>query len=264
LFHITVFASHYSMPNTTCRLLMQLTVPQGAAVHVFITYACIHRNVPMPTQVHAHPSTQANIHTRAKTHAHTRKRFQTGYRFYGPAELCQPQLYAQCLYRGGGEWSHSCICVTPYQGRAGNHDQLHRRGRGERRQAELQAAAGKHHHWSLCLPAYGGTLQVLGRKHTGWRYYNASSVDAVQNLQTHVLPEGVIWRQKWYGFGMLLGYGSRSLHTSSSALICRFQCSWVWNVQSTGAIPNRPRRDPYILSSHMLYLTSQRTKLCDF
>ena len=26
-----------------------------------------------------------------------------------------------------------------------------------------------------------------------------------------------------------------------------------------GPIPNRPRREPYLLSSHMLYLTSQRT-----
>jgi len=28
-------------------------------------------------------------------------------------------------------------------------------------------------------------------------------------------------------------------------------------------MPNRPRREPYFLSSHMLYLTSQRTKLSD-
>jgi len=31
-----------------------------------------------------------------------------------------------------------------------------------------------------------------------------------------------------------------------------------------GAIPNRPRREPYFLSSHMLYLTSQSIKLRDF
>jgi hypothetical protein len=28
--------------------------------------------------------------------------------------------------------------------------------------------------------------------------------------------------------------------------------------------PNRPRREPFFLSSHMLYLTGQRTKLSDF
>ena len=31
-----------------------------------------------------------------------------------------------------------------------------------------------------------------------------------------------------------------------------------------GPIPYWPRREPYFLSSHMLYLTSQRTKLSDF
>jgi hypothetical protein len=67
--------------------------------------------------------------------------------------------------------------------------------------------------------------------------------------------------QKWYNFCMLLGYGPPNLHVSSSAVKCRFQCSWAWNVQIRGPIPNRPRRDPYFLSSHMLYLTSQRTKL---
>jgi len=64
----------------------------------------------------------------------------------------------------------------------------------------------------------------------------------------------------WYDFCMLLGYGPPNLHVSSSALTCRFQCSWSWNVQIRGPIPNRPRREPYFLSSHMLYLTSQRTK----
>jgi hypothetical protein len=64
--------------------------------------------------------------------------------------------------------------------------------------------------------------------------------------------------------GMLLGYGSRNLHVSSSTLICRFQCSWAWNVQITGAIPNRPRREAYFMSSHMLYLTSQSIKLNEF
>jgi hypothetical protein len=44
-----------------------------------------------------------------------------------------------------------------------------------------------------------------------------------------ILAEGVTWGQKWYGFGMLLGYGSPNLHVSSSALLCRFQCSWAWN-----------------------------------
>ena len=29
-------------------------------------------------------------------------------------------------------------------------------------------------------------------------------------------------------------------------------------------LPQQPRREPYFLSSHMLYLTSQRTKLSDF
>jgi len=31
-----------------------------------------------------------------------------------------------------------------------------------------------------------------------------------------------------------------------------------------GAIPSRPLREPYVLSSHLLYLTSQRTKLREF
>jgi len=48
--------------------------------------------------------------------------------------------------------------------------------------------------------------------------------------QQDEMPEGVSWGQKWYSFGMLLGYGSPNLHVSSSALICRFQCSWAWNV----------------------------------
>jgi len=29
-------------------------------------------------------------------------------------------------------------------------------------------------------------------------------------------------------------------------------------------LPQQPRREPYFLSSHLLYLTSQRTKLSDF
>jgi len=32
---------------------------------------------------------------------------------------------------------------------------------------------------------------------------------------------------------------------------------------SYGHLPQQPRREPYFLSSHMLYLTSQRTKLSD-
>jgi hypothetical protein len=31
-----------------------------------------------------------------------------------------------------------------------------------------------------------------------------------------------------------------------------------------GHLPQQPRREPYFLSSHMLYLTSQRTKPGDF
>ena len=31
-----------------------------------------------------------------------------------------------------------------------------------------------------------------------------------------------------------------------------------------GHLPQQPRREPYFLSSHMLYLTSQHTKLSDF
>ena len=34
-------------------------------------------------------------------------------------------------------------------------------------------------------------------------------------------------------------------------------------MQIRGPIPNRPRREPYFLSSHMLYLPSQRTTLSD-
>jgi hypothetical protein len=30
-----------------------------------------------------------------------------------------------------------------------------------------------------------------------------------------------------------------------------------------GHLPQQPRREPYFLSSHMLYLTIQRTKLSD-
>ena len=81
-----------------------------------------------------------------------------------------------------------------------------------------------------------------------------------------ILAEGGIWGQKWYGFGMLLGYGSHNLQVSSSTLICSwawFQCSWAWNLQIMGAVPNRLRREPFFLSSHTLYLTSQRTKLSD-
>ena len=43
-----------------------------------------------------------------------------------------------------------------------------------------------------------------------------------------------------------------------------FQCSWALNVPVRGPIPNWPQREPYFLSSHMLYLTSQRTKLSKF
>jgi len=32
---------------------------------------------------------------------------------------------------------------------------------------------------------------------------------------------------------------------------------------SQGYLPQQPWREPYFLSSHMLYLTSQRTKLSD-
>jgi hypothetical protein len=63
---------------------------------------------------------------------------------------------------------------------------------------------------------------------------------------------------------MLLGFGSPYLLVSSSHLICRLQCSWAWNQQVRGAIPNWLRCEPYFLSSHMLYLTSQSTKLSDF
>jgi len=83
-------------------------------------------------------------------------------------------------------------------------------------------------------------------------------------LETVVKSRGGHWGPKWFTFCMLPGYGSRNLHVSSSALICRFLCSWAWNVQITGAITNRPRREPYFLSSHTLYLTSQRTKPSDF
>jgi hypothetical protein len=80
----------------------------------------------------------------------------------------------------------------------------------------------------------------------------------------HFTRGGLSEAQNGYTLCMLLGYGPPNLQVSSSALICRFQCSWAWNVQITGAIPNRPRREPYFLSSHMLYLTSQRIKLSDF
>jgi hypothetical protein len=33
---------------------------------------------------------------------------------------------------------------------------------------------------------------------------------------------------------------------------------------SYGHLPQQPRHEPYFLSSHVLYLTSQRTKLSDF
>jgi len=69
--------------------------------------------------------------------------------------------------------------------------------------------------------------------------------------------------QNGYGFSMLLGYGHPNWSFLSSALLCKFQCSWAWIVPVQVPIPNRPRCGPYFLSNHMLYLTSQSTKLCD-
>ena len=56
------------------------------------------------------------------------------------------------------------------------------------------------------------------------------------------------------------------------ALTCRFQaqlCYACFNAVELktcklGHLPQQPRREPYFLSSHMLYLTSQSTKLSDF
>jgi hypothetical protein len=56
---------------------------------------------------------------------------------------------------------------------------------------------------------------------------------------------------------MLLGYGPWNSLVSSSALICRFQCSWPLNLLVLGPTPNRLRREIYFLWSHLLYLTSQ-------
>jgi hypothetical protein len=64
-----------------------------------------------------------------------------------------------------------------------------------------------------------------------------------------------------YGFSMLLGYGPRNWLVSSSALICRFQCSWARNLPVRGPITNQPHREPYFSSSHMLYLIGQSTRL---
>ena len=83
-------------------------------------------------------------------------------------------------------------------------------------------------------------------------------------LYTYFFSEGVIWGTKWYDFCMLPGYGPPNWHVSSLTLVCRFQCNWAWNVPVRGPIPNRPQREPYFLSSHMLYLTSQRIRLSDF
>ena len=43
--------------------------------------------------------------------------------------------------------------------------------------------------------------------------------------------------------------------------VVAFQNTWAWKQPVRETIPNLPRRELYFLSSHMLYLTSQRTKL---
>jgi len=93
--------------------------------------------------------------------------------------------------------------------------------------------------------------------------------------------EGVIWGPKWVHYLHAPRAGGPNWHVSSSALLCRFQCSWAWNGQvratclsSRGvnpifekgcAVSDQPEHQTErFLSSHMLYLTSQRNKLSDF
>ena len=72
---------------------------------------------------------------------------------------------------------------------------------------------------------------------------------------------GETLRPKMVRFSHAPRAGGPNWYVSSSALICKFQSSQARNLQVRGPIPNWPRREPYFLSSHMLYLTSQRTKL---
>ena len=65
-------------------------------------------------------------------------------------------------------------------------------------------------------------------------------------------------------FACSQGMGSLTGTFQTQLWYLRFQCSWAWNVQIRGPIPKRPRREPYFMSSHMLYLTSQRTKLSEW
>ena len=41
-------------------------------------------------------------------------------------------------------------------------------------------------------------------------------------------PEGVIWGPKWVNFLHAPRAGGPNWHVSSSALLCRFYCSWAW------------------------------------
>ena len=56
--------------------------------------------------------------------------------------------------------------------------------------------------------------------------------------------------------------GGCNLHVSISALICRCMIPMQLSLKRAnyGHPPQQPRREPYFLSSHTLYLTSQRTK----
>jgi len=98
----------------------------------------------------------------------------------------------------------------------------------------------------ICIRMNSLVVYCAGMGHTAYLYY------------TRINSEGVIWGQKTYSFCMLLGYGPPNLHVSSSALIC-FQCSWAWNVQIRGPIPNRPRRElfeqPYAVSNQPVHQT---------
>ena len=75
---------------------------------------------------------------------------------------------------------------------------------------------------------------------------------------------GDIEAQNGYGLCMLLGQVALTGTFQAQLWYVGFQRSWARNVQVRGPIPNRPRREPYFLDSHMLYLTSQRTKPGDF
>ena len=64
-------------------------------------------------------------------------------------------------------------------------------------------------------------------------------------------------------FQMFPGYGPHICNSQTWLQMVTIHRSWISVLHLWGSMPNWLRREPYFLSSRMLYLTSQSTKLSD-